>query len=361
MSGATTFTQLAVSVNATCGRTSGGVLYCWGSSGYGLYGDGVQGTVRLIPSIVSASGQTYTSIALGPNHACAIASNGAAQCWGQGTSGQLGDNTYVTRSAPSTVGDGRTYTSISAGASHSCGVTTSGAAFCWGYGGNGEKGDGFNASSSVPVAVGGGLLFTSVSAASQYTCGRATTGVAYCWGLNNSGQIGDGTQTARSLPTAVLGSMTFAKVTTRGATVCGRITAGQPYCWGYGGYYGSIGDGAFTDRLTPSAVSWIQGTPGLAVSLVLSAGNNQSATRGTNVGTPPSVIVKDFAGAPVAGVTVTFAVSSGGGSLTGATAVTNASGVATLGSWTLGVAAGSNTLTASAPGLPTVIFTASGI
>src|SRR5207248_854466 len=54
---------------------------------------------------------------------------------------------------------------------------------------------------------------------------------------------------------------------------------------------------------------------------------------------------------PVQGVGVTFAPASGGGSVTGAEQTTNAAGVATVGSWTLGTTAGPNTLTATAAGL----------
>jgi adhesin/invasin len=51
-------------------------------------------------------------------------------------------------------------------------------------------------------------------------------------------------------------------------------------------------------------------------------------------------------------VQVTFAVASGGGSVSGATPSTNGSGIATVGSWTLGPTAGTNnnTLTATASG-----------
>jgi adhesin/invasin len=79
---------------------------------------------------------------------------------------------------------------------------------------------------------------------------------------------------------------------------------------------------------------------------------------GTTVATPPTVVVRDFAGNPVAGVTVTFAVASGSGTITGATQVTNASGVATLGSLTYGAAGTTTVVTASAPSLPTVFFAA---
>src|SRR5206468_488868 len=65
---------------------------------------------------------------------------------------------------------------------------------------------------------------------------------------------------------------------------------------------------------------------------------------------------------PVGGVTVTFAVAPGSGSITGASQTTNASGIASVGSWTLGTTAGTNTLTATASGLTgsPVTFTATG-
>jgi hypothetical protein len=63
----------------------------------------------------------------------------------------------------------------------------------------------------------------------------------------------------------------------------------------------------------------------------------------------------------MAAVSVTFAVASGGGSVTGETATSDLSGAATVGSWTLGAQPGTNTLTASAPGLAAVTFTAESI
>jgi len=87
-----------------------------------------------------------------------------------------------------------------------------------------------------------------------------------------------------------------------------------------------------------------------AGSVVVSAGNDQGAMAGTTLGVKPAVLVKDVAGSPVVGRTVTFTVTSGGGSVTGATAVTNASGIATLGSWTIGAIAGPNLLTATVSG-----------
>jgi adhesin/invasin len=99
------------------------------------------------------------------------------------------------------------------------------------------------------------------------------------------------------------------------------------------------------------------------VSIAINAGDDQSATVGTAVSTAPSVIVKDANNNVVSGVSVTFAVASGGGSLGApATVTTDASGIATSPAWTLGTTAGANTLTATSAGLTgsPVTFTATG-
>ena len=94
--------------------------------------------------------------------------------------------------------------------------------------------------------------------------------------------------------------------------------------------------------------------------IAVNAGNNQTAAPGASVPVAPAVKVTDGNGTALSGETVTFAVASGGGSITGASAVTNSTGIATLGSWMLGSTAGTNTLTATlsgATGSP-VTFTA---
>jgi hypothetical protein len=62
----------------------------------------------------------------------------------------------------------------------------------------------------------------------------------------------------------------------------------------------------------------------------------------------PKVLLRNALGVPMSGVTVVFSVTQGGGSVTGGTQVTNASGLATVGGWTTGTVAGVNALTATA-------------
>ena len=76
-------------------------------------------------------------------------------------------------------------------------------------------------------------------------------------------------------------------------------------------------------------------TSGSAAAIAIVAGNNQRAPEERPTPIRPSVRVTDVYGNPVAGVTVTFAVVNHHGSVTGAVQVTDATGTATVGSWSM--------------------------
>jgi hypothetical protein len=149
------------------------------------------------------------------------------------------------------------------------------------------------------------------------------------------------------------GSIDGATTTTDDA---GIATAGQ---W-------TLGTAAGSNRLTASATGLTPVTfvadalAGAAANLAVAAGDEQWAMIDSPVLVRPSIIVRDSHDNPVRGVPVTFAVTGGGGSVTGANAVTSDSGVATVGSWTLGPEPALNSLTAMVAGLPVAVFTARG-
>lgn len=111
-----------------------------------------------------------------------------------------------------------------------------------------------------------------------------------------------------------------------------------------------------------SATAKVTVVPGPPTTLAIAGGDAQLAVAGSPVPVLPAIKVSDAFGNGVSGFSITFAVASGGGTLTGGTATTNASGVATVGSWTLGTNAGANTLTATGVGLTpgSVTFIATG-
>jgi len=113
--------------------------------------------------------------------------------------------------------------------------------------------------------------------------------------------------------------------------------------------------------LTAATVT-VTTTPGAATTIAKNAGDGQTGSVSTALPVAPSAKVSDIDGNGVAGVSVTFAVASGGGSVTGASATTGTDGVAPVGSWTLGPSNGANTMTATSPGLTgsPLTFTATG-
>jgi hypothetical protein len=128
-----------------------------------------------------------------------------------------------------------------------------------------------------------------------------------------------------------------------------------------------LGTTAGTQTLTaqvqrlPTMVVSASATPGSPTHLVASSQGVASAPAGTSVSPAPAVVVRDRFGNPVPGEAVTFAIAAGGGSVGGAAQVTNAEGVATVGSWTLGTAVGANTLTATVAQLEPVTFAVAGV
>jgi alpha-tubulin suppressor-like RCC1 family protein len=269
-----TFSSISAGANHTCGLTSAGSAYCWGSNIGGQLGDGST-TDSSVPVAVSApsggSTLTFSSITTGNNglHSCGVTSTGTAYCWGLNSLGQLGDGSTTDSSVPVAVsapsgGSVLTFSSISAGANHSCGLTSTGSAYCWGDNSLGQLGDGSTTPSSLPVALsapsGGSVLtFSSIWVGNSHVCGLTITGLAYCWGANFTGQLGDGSTTASSLPVAVIapsgGSvLTFSSITAGNSHSCGLTSTGTAYCWGSNGY-GELGDGSATSSSMPVAVS----------------------------------------------------------------------------------------------------------
>jgi plastocyanin len=82
----------------------------------------------------------------------------------------------------------------------------------------------------------------------------------------------------------------------------------------------------------------------------LSAGNTQTDTIGATLGTAYAVVVRDETNTPVAGVTVNWSVTGGGGSVSAPLSTTDANGIASV-QRTLATTAGGHTARARVTGL----------
>jgi len=209
----------------TCALALSGAAECWGDSSSG-----------------QATGQPgpYTQVEAGYAHSCGLRPDGAVDCWGANTYGQAGG--IHAGASP--------YTQVSAGWYHTCALRSDGAVDCWGRNDHGQAG-----THAGP--------YTQISAGDFYSCGLTPSGAVECWGYNNFGQ-GD----PKPGP--------YTQISAGGYHTCALTPAGAVECWGRGDYgqtagqagpYVEVTAGEFhTCALTPSGAvdCWGQNSVGQA-------------------------------------------------------------------------------------------------
>jgi alpha-tubulin suppressor-like RCC1 family protein len=108
---------------------------------------------------------------------------------------------------------------------------------------------------ALATAAGQALAFRQVSAGHSHSCGVTADNRTYCWGYNFFGQLGDGTATDRLTPVPVAGGLRFLQVSAGTSHSCGVTLYNRAFCWG-AGYTGALGDGSTADsRPTPVRVA----------------------------------------------------------------------------------------------------------
>ena len=210
-----TATSISAGEDHTCAVLSGGTVKCWGYGSYGQLGDGSTTSTQSTPVSVSSI-STATSISAGSSHTCAMQSGGKVRCWGGNSYGQLGqDHNNNLGDDP---GEITTLADISlkmeavvvdTGAFHSCAILKDGAIQCWGNNTYGQLGlghkdhqgdDSGEMAALKTVDLGSNAKAVALSLGEYHSCALLETGQVKCWGrgdkgqlaLNNMENVGDG-------------------------------------------------------------------------------------------------------------------------------------------------------------------------
>jgi len=265
-----TWKQIASGRDHTCAIASDDQAYCWGDNNYGQLGNGDMSLNHsLAPIAVQSSdpgdvlyGKTIKQISAGYYYTCAIASDDQAYCWGDGWSGQLGNDLIGDTPVPvavdtSGVLSGKTIKQIAPSESHTCAIASDDQAYCWGRGHTGQLGDDLGSNSLVPVAVKNsdpgdvlyGKTIKQIVTGEMHTCAIASDDQAYCWGYGEEGQLGDDYASAgrSDVPVAVdtsgvLNGKTIKQISSGYYHICVIASDDQAYCWG-GNWNGVLGNG----------------------------------------------------------------------------------------------------------------------
>jgi alpha-tubulin suppressor-like RCC1 family protein len=217
----------------------GTVLYCWGQNKYGELGNNttLQSSDRQRIVLPPNTALPLRAVGLGNINTCVCDGSGKAYCWGDDSSGQIG-NPAVSAAAhlPVPVPGLTDCVQIGGGGAHMCAVHADATVSCWGsnsYGQAGGKGP--VVATPTLVADMAGVAFANVLevfGGEDFTCARRMDKTVWCWGNNADHRLGDGTTVARNTPVQVAGVVGAEELAIGRFTACARLTGGTVMCWG---------------------------------------------------------------------------------------------------------------------------------
>ena len=250
--------------------TENGDLYCWGDNYSGQIGNGTTEQqltpVKVLSEVKSVTSSSFFSSYFSSYYSMlVITENGDLYCWGDNSSGQIGNGTTENQLTPYKVLSGVKSVTSSSATSYSfssvLAIKENGDLYCWGYNEDGQVGNGTTENQLTPYKMLSGVKNVTFFYATSYFSSIAAiteNGDLYCWGYNYHGQTGNGTTKAQLTPYKVLSgvkSVTSSSATSYSSSIAAIIENGDLYCWGYN-EDGQVGNGTTKNQLTPYKVSF---------------------------------------------------------------------------------------------------------
>lgn len=258
ISGGTNWKQASPGGSFTIAIKTDGTLWGWGLSNNGQLGN-ESSVSRSSPVQTVSGGTNWKQVSAGLLMTSAIKTDGTLWVWGFDQTGGLGDNTIMTKSSPiQTVSGGTNWKQVSTGSNLVGAVKTDGTLWVWGYNNTGQLGDNTRISRSSPVqTISEGTSWKQVSVGASISAAIKTDGSLWVWGYNGSGQLATNNLVSRSSPVqTVSGGTNWRCVETstaglgRGPGMGAIKTDGTLWTWG-ATYFGSLGDNTTINRSSP--------------------------------------------------------------------------------------------------------------
>jgi alpha-tubulin suppressor-like RCC1 family protein len=250
-----TFCQIATGNDYTIAIDKSGQVWSWGLNSSGQLGDNTTVSKRTPVSVAGAT-KTFCQISGGGSHTVAIDNNSRAWAWGSGASGVLGNNSQLQRNTPvSVLGAPKTFYKINAGLFNSAAIDNAGRLWTWGSNNGGQLGINSTDNKLTPVSVCGTTkTFCQIAIGSAHMAAIDKNGQAWAWGLNSNGQLGDNTTVSKRTPVSVVGATkTFCQIATGNDHTIAIDKNGKSWGWGLRNV-GQLADGYTTFILTPVRV-----------------------------------------------------------------------------------------------------------
>jgi len=268
----------------SCVLMNDATVRCFGENGNGQLGNHST-TTSLIPVVTLDEAGTaplsgVSALAIGATHNCALFEDTTVQCWGTGSSGELGNGDTIDSSLPVTVkhktgtGNLTGVTAITAGTAFSCALLSDTSVQCWGSGTSSDLPVSMRNSSNTADLIG----VTGIAARGAHACAAMLDGSVFCWGDNAYGELGDNSTTPSNFPVRVkdssgTGYLSHAVGITAGENhSCALLSDSTVQCWGRG----PLGDNTSSDHTLPIEVQNSANTGPLTGVMQLTAGSQHT-------------------------------------------------------------------------------------
>jgi alpha-tubulin suppressor-like RCC1 family protein len=262
---------LAAGGSTTCVKTAGNELRCWGDDSSGSLGQNDSSPGQSATPLAPYKLGTVRAVFGGETSICALREDGKAYCWGDMFVGDFNGQAFdhLPLMAPLSIEGAPPVAHVAVGRYFLFLLGLEGDVRGYGLNDHGQLGVGSTDKQYLPTLLtgfDGPVTSLSASMGGLFACATTAPGSVFCWGDNTSKVIAADGATALS-PRKIEGLVEPAvEIVAGGSHACARLASGAVKCWG-AGEAGQLGNGATRSSGAPVDVLYLTDVSALAAGL----------------------------------------------------------------------------------------------